>query len=416
MAEWRSRIVGAGEEAPDQLLANPANWRIHPKRQQDALAGVLDQVGWVQPVLVNRTTGHLVDGHLRVSLALSQGAATIPVSYVDLDPEEEALILATLDPLSAMAVTDGEQLATLLADLKVDDPGVLALLDSLAAQATNAIEKGIVKEVDVPDAPAKPRSQVGDTWILGKHRLAVGDSTDPAVWARLMGTERFDLMWTDPPYGIEYEGKTEEALTIQNDGLANLEGLLTLAFGCASKSGKEGAAIYVAHPDGPNSVTFQNAFMAQGWRWHQRLIWVKDSMVLGHSDYHLKHEPILLGYMQGGGRRGRGGSGWYGANNETSVLEFDRPKASREHPTMKPIPLVAYCIQNSAPIGGIVADPFCGSGTTILAAEQTGRVGYGIELEPKYADVICMRFQKLTGTVPVLEATGEPVSFEKEVL
>jgi DNA modification methylase len=408
---WRSRIIGHGEEAPDQLLANPANWRIHPKAQQDALAGVLGEIGWVQSVIVNKRTGHLVDGHLRVSLALRDDAKTIPVVYVDLSPDEEALVLATIDPLAAMAVTDGAELSELLTVAGTNNPDVQSLLESLSVQATKALGKLESSDQEVPPPPARPRSKSGDVWLLGRHRLLVGDATIADDWKRLMNGQSFDLMWTDPPYGVEYEGGTEDRLTIQNDGLATLEQLLTSAFEQADKCGKPGAAVYVAHPPGPNSAYFEVAFLAQGWRWHERLIWVKDSLVLGHSDYHLRHEPILFGYTKGGGRRGRGGAGWYGGNAETSVLEFDRPKSNREHPTMKPIPLVAYCIQNSAPINGIVADPFAGSGTTLLAAEQTGRIGYGIEIDPKYADVICRRFETMTGTKPILESTKVETSF-----
>jgi DNA modification methylase len=408
---WRSRIIGHGEEAPDQLLANPANWRIHPKAQQDALAGVLGEIGWVQSVIVNKRTGHLVDGHLRVSLALRDEASSIPVVYVDLSPDEEALALATLDPLAAMAATDGAKLAELLSGVSFDNAALEGILGDLAIDAAKALGKLDAAETDVPEAPAEPKSKLGDVWLLGRHRLVVGDSTKAETWQKLMAGKRFDLLWTDPPYGIEYEGKTKNKLTIQNDGLATLEDLLNGVFGLANDYGIEGAAVYVAHPDGPNSVYFQNAFLAQGWRWHQRLIWVKDTMVMGHSDYHQQHEAILFGYLPGGGRRGRGGAGWYGPNNEVSAIHHDRPKANKEHPTMKPIGLVAKFVQNSAPIDGIVVDPFCGSGTTILAAEQTKRIGYGVELEPKYADVICARFEKMTGITPVLELSGKAVSF-----
>ena len=413
-APWRTRIVGHGEEDPEQLLANPGNWRIHPKAQQDALSGVLGQIGWVQSVIVNRTTGHLVDGHLRASLAMKDGAKTIPVSYVELTPEEENLVLATIDPLAGMAVTDGVKLAELLSGVSFDNAELEGLLGDLAIDAAKALGRLEADETDVPEAPETPISKAGDAWVLGRHRLVVGDSTKPETWQKLMGRNRFDLLWTDPPYGIEYEGKTKEKLTIQNDGLAGLEGLLNGVFTLATSHGIAGAAVYVAHPDGPNSVFFQNAFLAQEWRWHQRLIWVKDTMVMGHSDYHQQHEAILFGYLPGGGRRGRGGAGWYGPNNEVSTIHHDRPKANKEHPTMKPIGLVARLIQNSAPIDGIVVDPFCGSGTTILAAEQTKRIGYGVELEPKYADVICKRFEKMTGISPVLESSGAAVSFVKE--
>lgn len=412
---WRTRIVGHGEEDPEQLLANPGNWRIHPEAQQKALSGVLGQVGWVQSVIVNRTTGHLVDGHLRASLAMKDGAKSIPVSYVELTPEEENLVLATIDPLAAMAVTDGAKLAELLSGVSFDNAELEGILGDLAIDAAKALGKLDVDETDVPEAPENPQSKPGDTWVLGRHRLVVGDSTKPETWQQLMGDKRFDLLWTDPPYGIEYEGKTKEKLTIQNDGLAGLEDLLNGVFTLASQNGIPGAAVYVAHPDGPNSVQFQSAFLAQGWRWHQRLIWAKEKIVPGHSDYHQQHEAILFGYFRDAkGRRGRGADGWFGPNNESSLITHPSPRASHEHPTMKPIGLVARFIQNSAPIDGIVVDPFCGSGTTILAAEQTKRIGYGVELEPKYADVICTRFEKMTGITPVLESSGAAVSFVKE--
>jgi len=167
---WRNRITGSGQEGPDQLLANPANWRIHPKAQQDALAGALDQVGWVQQVLVNRRTGFVVDGHARVALALSRGEPTVPVLYVDLDPGEEALVLATLDPISAMAGRDDEKLRALLAEISVDDAGLLALLGDLAG---NDPKSGLTDPDDVPEPPEEPYVKPGELYLLGDHRLLV---------------------------------------------------------------------------------------------------------------------------------------------------------------------------------------------------------------------------------------------------
>ena len=197
---WRSRITGSSEEAPDQLLANPANWRIHPKAQQDALAGALDQVGWVQQVLVNQRSGFVVDGHARVALALSRGEATVPVLYVDLEPEEEALVLATLDPISAMATRDDEKLRSLLAEITVDDAGLLALLRDIAGNDRRA---GLTDPDDVPEVPDEPYVKQGELYQLGDHRLLCGDATNADDVGRLLGGATPRLLDTAPPYGVE---------------------------------------------------------------------------------------------------------------------------------------------------------------------------------------------------------------------
>ena len=184
---WQNRIVGHGEEAPDQLLANPSNWRVHPKAQRDALAGALDQVGWVQHVLVNRRSGFVVDGHARVALALSRREATVPVLYVDLEPEEEALVLATLDPISAMAGRDDEKLRALLAEITVDDAGLLALLGDLAGNDPKA---GLTDPDDVPETPAEPYVKRGELYVLGDHRLLCGDAGSAEDVDRLLDGQR----------------------------------------------------------------------------------------------------------------------------------------------------------------------------------------------------------------------------------
>ncbi|HSW41627.1 MAG TPA: hypothetical protein VLM76_03875, partial [Patescibacteria group bacterium] len=201
-ALWRSRITGSGEEAPAQLLANPGNWRTHPKAQQDALAGALDQVGWVQQVMVNRRTGFVVDGHARVALAISRGEPTVPVLYVDLAPEEEALVLATLDPIGAMAGRDEEKLRALLAEVTVDDAGLLALLGDLRGNDPKA---GLTDPDEVPEPPAEPYVKPGELWRLGDHRLLCGDATNPEDVARLLDGAAPTLLATDPPYGVQLD-------------------------------------------------------------------------------------------------------------------------------------------------------------------------------------------------------------------
>jgi hypothetical protein len=201
-ATWRNRITGSGEEAPDHLLANPANWRIHPKAQQDALAGALDAVGWVQQVLVNQRTGFVVDGHARVALALSRGEPTVPVVYVDLGPDEEALVLATLDPIGAMAGRDDEKLRALLSEVAVDDAGLLALLGDLQGSEPKA---GLTDPDEVPEPPEEPYVRSGDLYRLRDHRMLCGDATNPDDVGRLLGGAAPTLLATDPPYGVQLD-------------------------------------------------------------------------------------------------------------------------------------------------------------------------------------------------------------------
>jgi site-specific DNA-methyltransferase (adenine-specific) len=207
-------------------------------------------------------------------------------------------------------------------------------------------------------------------------------------------------MWSDPPYGIEYRGGTKDALTIQNDTAADLPALLRGAFAVANDVLEPGAPFYIAHPAGPLALEFLLAVRDVGWRVHEGLVWVKDSLVLGHADWHFRHEPILYGWTKGPGRSGRGrheGSRWYGDNAQDSVLEVPRPKRSEEHPTMKPVALIARCLVNSTPHGGLVFEPFGGCGSTVVAAHQLGRVCYALDIDPRYVDVAVRRLEAFSG-------------------
>ena len=206
---WRSRITGSGTEAPDQLLANPANFRVHPKAQQDALAGVLDQVGWVQNVLVNQRTGHVVDGHLRVALAISRGEPSVPVLYVDLSEDEERLVLASLDPLAAMATTDEAKLRELLAEVSVDSEALAAMLEALAPSEP---KDGLTDPDDVPEPPDEATTRPRDLWLLGNHRLLCGDAGSEADLDRLVDGVTVDLFFTDPPYNVKVEPRSNNAI------------------------------------------------------------------------------------------------------------------------------------------------------------------------------------------------------------
>lgn len=255
----------------------------------------------------------------------------------------------------------------------------------------------LTDEDDAPEPPADPIAKRGNLYAMGEHRLVCGDATHLPEVKRLMGDLNAVCMWTDPPYGVNYTGKTKAALTIQNDGAADLRGLLDAAFANASQFLAPGSPVYVAHPAGALNVTFGNAFLGAGWRLHQTLIWNKSSIVLGHSDYHFSHEPIFFGYTPGEGRQGRGGAHWYGNDSQKSVLDFAKPSRSESHPTMKPVALIEHMIGNSTKIGDNVLDLFGGSGSTLIACEKMKRRAFVMELDPVYADVIRNRWEAATG-------------------
>jgi DNA modification methylase len=392
------------------LRANPRNWRTHPDAQRKALAGVLREVGIVQSVIVNERTGLLVDGHARVEEAAKAGQLTLPVTVVDLSDAEEALILSTLDPVAAMAGADTAQLDALLRDVETGDAALQQMLSDLAEQhgvvplpAPPADDPGA--DLDrVAELQQKWRTERGQVWEIGAHRLMCGDSREDLL--TLMQGAVADCLWTDPPYGVNYVGKTKSARTIENDGSDGLLPLLEAAFRAADKATAESAPFYIAHPPGALCLTFGDAIRTVGWRLHQTLIWCKNSMVLGHSDYHYQHEPIYYGWTSGNGRaaRGQAGGHWHGNDAQVSVFHVDRPSRSEDHPTMKPPELIVRCIENSTPVGGTILDLFAGSGSTLVAAEQTGRRGYGMEIDPGYCAVILERLAGM-GLVPNLITT-----------
>ncbi|EGS4806839.1 site-specific DNA-methyltransferase, partial [Listeria monocytogenes] len=237
------------------------------------------------------------------------------------------------------------------------------------------------------------------TWRLGTHRLYVGSSTDTDAVRTMLAGDTADCIWTDPPYGVDYIGKTKDALTISNDTTNGLPQLLADAFATATAVARPGAPVYVAHAD-TERITFETALTAAGITIRQNLVWVKNQLVMGRSDYHWQHEPILYGFTPtapGVGRLGRGGKHWHGNNSASTVFTVDKPTANSDHPTMKPVDLIAAHLNNSCPVGGIVLDLFAGSGSTLAAAFMTGRRAALVELDPRYADVIVTRWEALSG-------------------
>jgi hypothetical protein len=334
----------------------PGNPRtISPERLEQlkrSLESDREMLG-VRP-LIALLDGTVVCGNQRLRAAQALGWETIPAVLIDLD-ERRAKEWMLRDN-NAFGEWVPDDLASLLQEMKVDgaDLDLLGFDEAELQQLLDRLAKdGALADPDnVPPLPEEPITKPGDLWLLGDHRLLCGDATDPHDVSIVMNGELASCAWTDPPYGVNYVGGTKDKLTIQNDSPDNLRQLLAGAFAELDEVLKPGAAIYVAHPAGAGSVVFAETFIAQGWRLHQTLVWVKSRLVLGHSDYHYRHEPILFGYKGGfEGRRSRGSRGWYGDNSASSVFEFDTPARNPDHPTSKPVALVEAMLRNSSRTG-----------------------------------------------------------------
>jgi DNA modification methylase len=394
---WRNRIVAHGEEEPGRLLANPNNWRSHPKAQQTALAGVLEKVGWVQDVIVNRTTGFVLDGHARIELAVARGEK-VPVVYVELTAEEEALVLATLDPLSAMAGTNKQALASLMAGIPAE--GALAgLVGDLRALAGIKDPLPPAPDAQMDRAETLQRIwqvQPGQVWEMGAHRLVCGDATSAIALAAATIDGPVDCIFTDPPYNVDYEGYTEDNLKIAGDKMTGpqFESFLTAAFRTARSTIKPTGSLYVCHA----SIwqrEFQAAIEAAGFQVRCQIIWAKNTFAWGFGRYKFQHEPIFYAHVAGES------DAWYGDKSQSTLWQVDKPAANREHPTMKPVELVERALVNSSKTGDLVLDPFGGSGSTLVACQRLGRAGRAVEIDPKYCAVILERL-KAMGLEPKL--------------
>lgn len=401
----RDRIVELRRVSPKELRPNPKNWRTHPKQQRDVLKGLLAEVGIADAVLAYDPGDGgglmIIDGHLRAEELASM--EEVPVLILDVNEQEADKLLATLDPVGALAGKDDEKLIELLKGVETDSEAVLSMLNELAGREIIEPFEGLTDPDEAPAPVEEPYVKPGDLWVLGEHRILCGSSTEPGDVDRLMAGEKADAMWTDPPYGVDYVGGTKDKLTIQNDSASDLPDLLRGAFGLAPL--RPGAPFYIAHPAGPQSLEFLLAVVDVGWVIRQGLVWVKNTFVLGRSDYHYRHEPIIYGVVPGAeGRFGRGGVGWYGDNAQDSVFEVDKPARNAEHPTMKPVELIEAMLRNSATKGSIVYEPFAGSGSTIIACERLGMACRAMEIDPRYVQVAIERWQAFTGRQAVRES------------
>lgn len=462
-----------------KLRADPRNPKAHAA---EAIEHSVGRFGFVEPIVVDERTGYIASGHGRIETltrmrvdrkappsgvkVTSKGDWLIPVvkGWASETDAEAGAALIAFNRTTELGGWVDEALLDLLQEIEDADAlgftgEQVADLESTVAAAASANEKRADVD-DVPELRAAPRSRLGDVWLLGEHRVICGDSTDPATYAALLGSDRADVMWTDPPYGVDHVGgdtmtsKSERAarggLSIQNDGAEDYDDMILAALSGAAGALRPGAPVYIAHADRFRGV-LESAMIAAGMSYRQTLIWAKDRIVPGRSDYHWKHEPIAYGFTEaksGQGRLGRGGVRWYGNNAQSTVLaaavpsrsrkdsatlaelaqaildgtaelgEVDavelaeallgggsgstvfqvaRPSVSKIHPTMKPTGLIKAHLSNSARAKDVVLDPFGGSGSTLIAADVLGMRARLIELDPVYVDAIVDRWEAVTG-------------------
>lgn len=388
----------------EDLQLDPDNAREHDDANLEAIKSSLGKFGQRKPIVV--ADGVVIAGNGTMLAAQALGWKEIDtVSADDLDELERKAYAIADNRTAELAKWNQEKLAQALADITEigDELGEASGFDHEAIVDLVSQELGEPAEIvedEVPEVEEETVTQPGDLWVLGEHRLLCGDSTRGSDFEALMAGARSDLLLTDPPYNVAYEGGT--GLTIQNDNMADgdFRKFLATMFEHAFAAMKPGAAFYVWH--GPTeSYNFHGGVRDCGQEIRQCLVWDKGSLVMGRQDYQWRHEACLYGWKSGAAHS------WYSDRKQTTLLNFAKPSRSAEHPTMKPVEMIAYQMGNSTGPQGLVLDPFLGSGTTLIAAEQLGRKCYGLELDPRYCDVIVRRWHKLTGQRAVNEATGE---------
>ena len=386
------------------LIPYARNSRTHSEAQVTKIAASIKEFGFLNPIITDGSNS-IVAGHGRVLAAQKLGLKSLPVIEAAhlTDAQRKAYIIAD-NRLALDAGWDNDMLKVELQDLEADgfDLSLTGFeLGEIADFLADPTE-GLTDEDAVPDAPEVPVTVEGDVWLLGRHRLMCGDSTNIEQLERLCDGQLVDMWLTDPPYNVAYEGKTKDAMTIQNDEMSN-EGFrqfLTDAYVAADAVMKAGAVFYIWHADS-EGYNFRGAAFDAGWQVRQCLIWKKSALVMGRQDYHWMHEPCLYGWKEGAAHL------WATDRKQTTIMEFNKPSRNGEHPTMKPVELFEYQMLNNTKGSDIVLDSFAGSGTTAIACEKNGRMSRLMELDPKYCDVIVKRWQEFTGQTATLEATGQ---------
>ena len=351
------------------------------KKIQDSI----EEFGFADPLVINSDMT-IIGGHQRLTVAQDLGYTEVPCAVVDIDKVREKALNIALNKITG--AWDDDLLAKLLEDIGNSnfDLGKTGFEPPEIGQLFNKVHDKQVKEdnFDIDSELKQPVfSKLGDLWLIGKHRVICGDSTGEEVYTRLMDGQKANLVLTDPPYGVDVE---ETAGKIQNDNLPDAEfyDFLLSAFRCMQANLADDGSIYVWHAD-TKGLIFRKAYEDAGFYLSGCCIWKKNALVLGRSPYQWIHEPCLFGWKKGGKHQ------WYADRKQVTVWEYDKPKSSPDHPTTKPVTLMAYPIKNSTMTNGIVLDPFLGSGSTLIACMETDRVCRGIELDPKFVDCIVKR-------------------------
>ncbi len=393
-----------------ELIPYARNARTHSEEQVAQIAASIREFGFNNPILVDGANG-VIAGHGRLLAARKLGLAEVPVIELGhlSDSQRRAFILAD-NRLAQNAGWDDELLRLELGELQLADVDLQMLgfaneeLEALL-RGGETTQEGQVDEDQIPEAAIETVSQAGDVWIMGPHRLLCGDSTKAESFEVLMAGSKAAMVFTDPPYNVDYANSAKDKLRgkdrpILNDNLGEGFYDFLLAALKPTVAHCEGA-IYVAMSSSELD-TLQAAFRAAGGHWSTFIIWAKNTFTLGRADYQRQYEPILYGWPEGGKRH------WCGDRNQADVWNFNKPAKNDLHPTMKPVELVERAIRNSSQPGDVVLDPFGGSGTTLMAAHKAGRQARLIELDPKYADVIVRRWQEFTDDVAIRESDGVP--------
>ena len=375
--------------------------------EYEKLKRSIEQFGYVEPVIWNRTTGRVVGGHQRLKVLIDMGVNEVDCVVVEMDENKEKALNVALNKISGE--WDKDKLALLISDLQAEDFDV-SLTGFDAAEIDDLFKDTIQDKIKDDDFNVDAELQnptitkLGDVWQLGIHRLVCGDSTLAETYDMLLGEEKVNLVITDPPYNVNYEGSAGK---IKNDNMEDdkFYNFLFDAFSNTEKYMADDASIYVFHAD-TEGLNFRKAFKDAGFYLSGTCIWKKQSLVLGRSPYQWQHEPILFGWKKKGKHQ------WYTGRKESTIWEFDKPKKNGDHPTMKPIPLLAYPIMNSSMSNCLVLDPFGGSGSTLIACEQTDRIARTIELDEKFCDVIIKRYVEQVGTSDGVSVTRAGVTLK----
>lgn len=375
--------------------------------EYEKLKRSIEQFGYVEPVIWNKTTGRVVGGHQRLKVLIDMGITEVDCVIVEMDESKEKALNIALNKISGE--WDKDKLALLITDLQAEDFDV-SLTGFDAAEIDDLFKDTIGDKVKDDDFDVTAELQnptitkLEDVWQLGRHRLVCGDSTKSETYETLLGDEKVNLVITDPPYNVNYEGSAGK---IKNDNMEDdkFYNFLFDAFANTEKHMADDASIYVFHAD-TEGLNFRKAFKDAGFYLSGTCIWKKQSLVLGRSPYQWQHEPVLFGWKKKGKHQ------WYTGRKESTIWEFDKPKKNGDHPTMKPIPLLAYPIMNSSMTNCLVLDPFGGSGSTLIACEQTDRIARTIELDEKFCDVIIKRYIEQVGTADGVSVIRDGVTFK----